>query len=67
MDGYISHELQKCVERENRYLLLVKWKTLEDHVDGFRKSPEYQQWKALLHHFYNPFPVVEHYQVISND
>jgi len=64
MKGYISHELQKCMETENRYILLVKWETLEDHTVGFRKSEEYQDWKALLHHFYDPFPVVEHYESI---
>ena len=64
MNGYISHELLKCLEKQNRYLLLVKWETLEDHTIGFRNSPEYQDWKKLLHHFYDPFPVVEHY--ISN-
>jgi heme-degrading monooxygenase HmoA len=61
MPGYISHELQRCVEVENRYVLLVRWRTLEDHTEGFRKSPEYQEWKRLLHHFYDPFPTVEHY------
>lgn len=65
MPGYISHELHKCIETEGRYLLLVKWQTLEDHTLGFRQSVEYQQWKALLHHFYEPFPVVEHYQLVS--
>lgn len=62
--GYISHQLQRCLEHENRYLLLVNWETLEDHTEGFRKSDEYQQWKKLLHHFYEPFPVVEHYRSI---
>ncbi|MET3114943.1 heme-degrading monooxygenase HmoA [Pedobacter sp. CG_S7] len=61
MKGYISHELQKCIENDHRYLLLVKWVTLQDHTVGFRGSPEYQDWKALLHHFYDPSPVVEHY------
>ena len=61
MSGYISHELQKCIEVQNRYILLVRWETLEAHTIGFRKSAEYQQWKQLLHHFYDPFPVVEHY------
>jgi heme-degrading monooxygenase HmoA len=61
MPGYISHELQRCVEVENRYVLLVRWRTLEDHTQGFRKSPEYQEWKQLLHYFYDPFPIVEHY------
>ena len=61
MKGYIDHELQKCIEDEHKYLLLVKWETLEDHTIGFRGSREYQEWKALLHHFYDPFPIVEHY------
>lgn len=63
MKGYISHELQKCIENDHQYILLVKWETLEAHTVGFRGSSEYQEWKALLHHFYNPFPVVEHYQI----
>ena len=59
--GYISHELRRCLEKSNRYILLVKWQTLEAHTIGFRQSPEFQRWRALLHHFYDPFPVVEHY------
>ena len=65
MNGYVSHELQRCVEKNNRYLLLVNWQSLEDHTVGFRQSAEYQQWKTLLHHFYDPFPIVEHYQRIA--
>ena len=66
MPGYISHQLQRCVETSNRYLLLVKWKSLEAHAIGFRGSPEYQRWKELLHHFYNPFPTVEHYSLVAH-
>lgn len=61
MKGYLSHELQKCLEQDSQYVLLVRWETLENHTVGFRGSPEYQNWKALLHHFYDPFPTVEHY------
>jgi heme-degrading monooxygenase HmoA len=61
MSGYISHRLKKCLENDHQYLLLVEWERLEDHTVGFRSSSEYQQWKALLHHFYDPFPTVEHY------
>lgn len=60
--GYISHELLKCVETSNRYLLLVQWETLEAHTLGFRQSADYQEWKRLLHHFYEPFPTVEHFE-----
>jgi heme-degrading monooxygenase HmoA len=65
MPGYISHELQKCLGQPHRYILLVRWQTLEDHTIGFRISPQYQQWKSLLHHFYDPFPTVEHYTTIT--
>ncbi len=65
MPGYISHQVQRCVERANRYVLLVNWTTLEAHTVGFRGSPEYQQWRRLLHHFYDPFPTVEHYEPVA--
>lgn len=65
MPGFVSLELQHCVEEKNRYLLLVKWEKLEDHTVGFRQSSQYQQWKLLLHHFYEPFPMVEHYEMVS--
>ena len=61
MKGYISHSLQRCMENNSRYLLTVKWETLEDHTIGFRDSKEYLEWKRLLHHYYEPFPIVEHY------
>lgn len=64
MPGYASHELQRCIEAEDRYILLVRWQTLEDHTIGFRQSPHYQEWRCLLHHFYDPFPIVEHYVAV---
>ena len=68
MKGYMSHDLQRCIETSNRYILLVNWQTLEDHTVGFRGSADYQKWRGLLHHFYQPFPDVEHYQkVCFND
>lgn len=61
MPGYISHELQHCIEKPNRYILLVNWESLESYTVGFRGSPQYQEWRSLLHHFYDPFPEVQHY------
>ena len=68
MPGYLSHQLQHCIETPGRYLLLVNWETLEAHTEGFRGSRQYQEWRRLLHHFYDPFPAVEHYrEVFSNN
>ncbi len=66
-EGYHSHELQACLEKKGRYVLLVRWRRLEDHTEGFRKSPGYLEWKKLLHHFYDPFPTVEHYTKIQSE
>jgi heme-degrading monooxygenase HmoA len=65
MQGCLSYELHRCLEDDLKYVFLVRWQTLEDHTVGFRGSPEYQEWRRLLHHFYDPFPTVEHFtQVI---
>ncbi|REK77009.1 antibiotic biosynthesis monooxygenase family protein [Paenibacillus paeoniae] len=67
MKGYVNHELQSCIENDHQYILLVHWETLEDHTVGFRESQPYQEWKALLHHYYDPFPTVEHYEQVQLD
>lgn len=62
--GYVNHSLKKCIEQDNQYILLINWEKLEDHTIGFRQSSQYLQWKNLLHHYYDPFPLVEHYVTI---
>ncbi|TDM00405.1 MAG: antibiotic biosynthesis monooxygenase [Flavobacteriaceae bacterium] len=64
IDGYKGHTLHKCLEDSGKYLLLVQWEKLEDHTIGFRQSEGYLKWKELLHHYYDPFPVVEYYQKV---
>ncbi|WP_371481592.1 antibiotic biosynthesis monooxygenase [Kitasatospora sp. NBC_00315] len=61
--GFRSLELRRCLDegRRSRFLLQVEWETPADHTEGFRRSAEYQRWRALLHPFYAPFPEVEHY------
>lgn len=65
MPGFHRLSLSRCVERPDAYLLLVQWDTLEDHTQGFRGSAQYQEWKRLLHHFYDPFPTVEHFHEVA--
>ncbi|MHB1509953.1 MAG: antibiotic biosynthesis monooxygenase family protein [Acidimicrobiales bacterium] len=60
--GFRSLRLSRCLEEPNRYLLLVEWEQLEDHTIGFRGSTAYQEWRSLLHHFYDPSPTVDHYE-----
>ena len=62
--GFVSLRVERCVERPGCFLLLVEWARLEDHTVGFRGSAAYQEWRAALHHFYDPFPVVEHFEAV---
>lgn len=64
-DGYLWHELQRSLEEPNCYILLVGWESVEAHMDGFRGSEEHANWKALLHHFYDPTPELGHYVHIA--
>ena len=64
MEGFRSLRLNQCIEKPSQYVLLVEWDTLEHHTAGFRGSPEYETWRALLHHFYDPFPEVLHSEPI---
>jgi heme-degrading monooxygenase HmoA len=63
--GYLGHELHKSLDTPRRYLLLEHWLTRDAHMLGFRQSPEFQEWKRLTHHFYDPFPTVEHYEPLA--
>ena len=64
IDGYLNHKLKRSLEQHNKYILLVEWDKLEDHTIGFRQSEQYKYWKELLHHYYEPFPIVEHFETV---
>lgn len=61
MPGFGGLELSRSIETPNEYLLLVRWESVEAHDPGFRGSAQYGRWRELLHGFYEPFPVVEHF------
>lgn len=66
MPGFLGLRLERSLETPNRHLLLVEWRRLDDHTRGFRGSDDYHAWRELLHRFYEPMPLVEHYQPIDH-
>ncbi|MGK2908909.1 MAG: antibiotic biosynthesis monooxygenase family protein [Sphingobium sp.] len=56
--GFLGIELRPAIERAGLYLLLVKWESIAHHRDGFRQSERYEEWRRLLHGFYEPMPDV---------
>jgi heme-degrading monooxygenase HmoA len=61
--GYIGHQFQQCIEKKNRYVLLIRWNTLEDHTIGFRESDLFKEWRALIGPYFESPPVVQHYEI----
>jgi heme-degrading monooxygenase HmoA len=59
--GFIDLHLQRGIEVENSYLLLIRWQTLEDHTIGFRQSPLFTEWRAIIGPFFASPPVVDHF------
>lgn len=62
--GCRSVRLVRSIEHPSRYVLLVEWARVRDHSVGFRESADYQEWRGLLHHFYEDVPPVDHYREI---
>ena len=60
MKGYINHELKKCIEDKNKYIFLVRWETLEDHMVEFRNSDAFVEWRRLASPFFAAPPRIEH-------
>jgi len=61
-NGYLGHELQRCLETPGRYVLLVQWQTLEAHTVGFRQSPAFGEWRQIIGPYFAEPPMVEHYE-----
>lgn len=65
--GYKSHQFQKCIEKENRYILIVEWASLDDHVNGFQKSASYEEYRSMLKPYYQPGATMEHYKIVHEN
>ena len=64
-DGHLGHELHRSVDAPARYVLLVRWRTREDHTVGFRESELYREWRALLQPHFAAMPVVDHLEIVQ--
>lgn len=62
--GFVSIEFRKCLETPTRFIAFISWETLEDHTVGFRNSPLFTEWRAILSPYFNTAPVAMHYNLI---
>ncbi len=61
--GYRGAKVHHGIESPERYVLQIFWDTLEDHTVGFRGSPLFAEWRAIVGPFFAAPPVVEHFEL----
>ena len=63
-EGFQGFKVNKGMESPERYILQIFWDTLEDHTVGFRQSPAFADWRAIVGPFFAAPPVVEHFELL---
>ena len=63
--GFRGFQVQRGIESPERYVLMIWWETLDDHVKGFREGPLFPQWRAIVGPFFASPPVVEHFDEVA--
>ena len=63
--GFEGFKLNCGIENPQRYVLQIFWTTLEDHTVGFRGSPAFAEWRAIVSPFFAATPAVEHFDLIA--
>jgi heme-degrading monooxygenase HmoA len=63
--GFEGFKVNRCLENPQRYILQIFWTTLEDHTVGFRESPAFAEWRAIVGPFFASPPVVEHFELAA--
>ena len=64
--GFLGSEVRTGVESPERYLLMIRWATLENHTVDFREGPLFPQWRAIVGPFFAAPPVVEHFSLVAS-
>lgn len=63
--GFKGFQINRGIESPERYILQIFWETLEDHTMGFRESPQFAQWRAIVGPFFTGPPMVEHFDLVA--
>lgn len=61
----LSFELSQCVEDKGRYIPRIEWKSIEPHIEGFRKEPGFGEFCRLVKPFTDHIQEMQHYEATS--
>ena len=63
--GFLGASVHAGIESPERYVLQIRWATLEDHTVAFRQGPLFAEWRAIIGPFFNGMPHVEHFNAVT--
>lgn len=64
-EGYLGHTVMRSHETPGRFVLTVRWMSVEAHTVGFRTSAAFAQWRAIIGPYFQQPPHVEHFDVLT--
>lgn len=62
--GFRGYQVHKGIESPDRYVLLIRWDTLENHTVDFRGGPAFKEWRAIVGPYFASPPQVEHFELV---
>jgi heme-degrading monooxygenase HmoA len=65
--GFLNFKIQRGVENPEKYLLMIEWASLEDHMVGFRESPAFAEWRGIVGGFFAAPVEMEHFELIASN
>lgn len=63
--GFLNFKIQKGVESPEKYLLMIEWNSLDDHMIGFRESPAFNEWRGIVGGFFAAPVEMEHFELMA--
>lgn len=63
--GFRGFKVNKGIESPERYLLMLFWDSVDDHMVHFRESPAFAEWRAIVGTFFASPPVMEHFNLLA--
>ena len=63
--GYLGHRVVKGIESPERYILIIHWESVDDHMVGFRQSPAFTEWRGVVGPFFAQPPHMEHFHSLE--
>lgn len=61
----LGYELTRCVDEAGIYVLRIRWTSAQDHMQGFRHSPQFPPFFAAIRPYVDRIDEMRHYEMTA--